>query len=284
MPTDTPIAHRIAQIEAMCDTAPLTAARERELVLQMQAGDTAARDELVQRNIRFIAQQALRYTNAYVEFEDVFSEACDGFLAGLERFEPDRGFKLISYAVWWIRQRCIYYLRSHAGTVRRPFPVVTHRHAARAAAERLGHRHGRAPSLEAVAAETGLRPDQVLDGLRAGQDLRLDTPPPGAPDDGLTLADTLVGAVADPEVDARRAVLRERLLAAIDRLPARKRRIVLAYYGFTDEGHTLDELGAKLGITRERVRQLRNMALGELREHLAGAVDASAIALAEEAA
>lgn len=270
-PYDDNISRVLAKIEQQFgDTTPMTPEEERAALARFKAGDMAARDELVRRNMRFISKVALMYVNEKVPFDEMFSEACEGFLVALSRFEPDREFKLISYAVHWIKQRCIVYIRTHTYTVRRPVHISRQRSKVIKAAAQLRNNSDRAVTPEQLAEATGLTVDQVQDALNCESEHSLDLPrhPSSDSDDPQSFKDLLVADNTDTLADLEDADLTHQIQKAIGILPARDQQIIAAFYGFDGDPCTLEEIGTQLGLTRERVRQLRNRALSRLRNHL----------------
>ena len=245
----------------------LSAAEERALARRIQAGDKAALDELVQRNLRFVISVAKKYRNRGLSLLDLIEEGNVGLMTAAQRFDPARGVKFISYAVWWVRQAILAALARHGRTVRLPLnrtgDLTRVVKAAAALRQQLGHE----PSDEQVATVTGLSPRVVrsLFGIQT-HELRLDAPL--THDGDRALIEQFTHAEApDIEDEAIRGLLREDLERALATLSPRHERVLRLYFGLDDgRERTLEEIGALFGVTRERIRQLRDRGLKRLHE------------------
>jgi RNA polymerase primary sigma factor len=249
----------------------LTAKDERALARRIQAGDTAALDELVQRNLRFVISVAKKYRNRGLSLLDLIEEGNIGLMTAAHRFDPDRGVKFISYAVWWIRQSILAALARHGRTVRLPLNRTGDLSRVVKARAALRHTLGREPNEDEVGSVTSLSP-QVVRSLTAmsTSELRLDAPMHG--DGDREQIEQFIHAEApDIEADAVRHMLREDLELALAGLSPRHQRVLRLYFGFDDgRERTLEEIGAIFGVTRERIRQLRDRALKHLHEGVEG--------------
>jgi len=259
-------------------TRPLSRAEERRIILRAQAGDEEAFQQIIQHNVRFVVTVAREYWSPECpfSFEEIVSEGNMGLIAAVGKFNPDRGFKFISYAVWWIRQSILSGLEKNLGVVRRPSGHKLVRQKADRQIPRLTQELGRPPSLEELAEATGVKVGRLRDVLRSRtNDLSLDNPirlgNEYDPEDGAnrSYGDHLLVDHSSPTALAEglenSALVRE----CMEVLTERDLRIVRAYYGLGDEPpKTLEAIARIEGITRERVRQLRNMALDRMRQHL----------------
>jgi RNA polymerase primary sigma factor len=234
-------------------TPLLTLAQEVAIARRSARGDDDARRELVRRNLRFVISVAKKYQNRGLALTDLIGEGNVGLMTAARKFDPDQGVKFISYAVWWIRQAI---LASLARTGRR---VIR-------SAEALRQELGREPVPAEIAAATGISLDVVrsLVALNTAE-VRLDAPLDF--DGDRTLIDRFGSDdTVDPESEIMARFRAEEVARAMRTLPPRDARVLTLYFGL-DGGteHTLEEIGSMLGITRERVRQLRDRALLRLR-------------------
>ena len=248
-------------------TPLLTQPQEIALARRVQAGDEDAMQELVKRNLRFVISVAKKYQNRGLALVDLIGEGNVGLLTAARKFDPDHGVKFISYAVWWIRQAILASIARHGRTVRVPLNRTADLSRIIKTAENLRQERLREPTPEEIAQITGLSVDvvQALAALNTA-DVRLDAPLD--PDGDRTLVDRFVAdQFASSEDDVMDHFLSEEIGAALDTLPARDARVLRLYFGL-DGGkeHTLEEIGGMFGVTRERIRQLRDRALKRLRE------------------
>jgi len=226
-------------------TYPLLKAHEEiELARKIRKGDEDALQELVKRNLRFVISVAKKYQNRGLPLIDLIGEGNVGLLTAARKFDPDQGVKFISYAVWWIRQAILSSLARQGRTVRVPLNRT-------------------ADLSRIIKASEILR--QSLAALNTG-DVRLDAPMD--PEGDRSLIERFVAdEMPDTEEEAMNRFLTDEIEAALNTLPPRDAKVLRLYFGL--EGgreHTLEEIGSMLGVTRERVRQLRDRALKRLRE------------------
>jgi RNA polymerase primary sigma factor len=254
----------------------LTASEEIDVARRVQAGDEDAMRELVTRNLRFVISVAKKYQNRGMALMDLIGEGNLGLMTAARKFDPGHGVKFISYAVWWIRQAILSAIARQGRTVRVPLNRTADLSRILKTAEMLRQRLGREPFPEEIAPIVNLSLEvvQALSALSTA-DVRLDAPRAAEGDRSLLDRFTTdAGPDAEEEVIGR--LLGEEIDAALRTLPPRDARVLRLYFGL--EGgreHTLEEIGAMFGITRERVRQLRDRALRSLREGDAGRALAS---------
>jgi RNA polymerase primary sigma factor len=232
--------------------------------------------ELVKRNLRFVISVAKKYQNRGLGLPDLIGEGNLGLLTAARKFDPDQGVKFISYAVWWIRQSILAALARHGRTVRVPLNRTADLSRIVRTSETLRQQLGREPTPEEIADATGLAVD-VVQSLAAlnTTEVRLDAPLD--PDGDRALIDRFIAdEQGDPEERAMETFLSEEIEHALRTLPPRDAKVLRLYFGL-DGGreHTLEEIGGMLGVTRERVRQLRDRALKRLREGEVGRALAS---------
>ncbi len=243
----------------------LTAADETALARRIQTGDRRAMDELVQRNLRFVISVAKKYRNRGLSLLDLVEEGNIGLMTAAQRFDPERGVKFISYAVWWVRQAILAALARQSRTVRLPLNRTGDLTRVVKAKAGLRQQLGREPTDEELANATGLS-HRVVRSLLAVHttELRLDAPISSAGDRALIeqFAEAEAPAIED---EVTRHLLRTDLDRALHTLSPRHERVLRLYFGFDDgRERTLEEIGAMLGVTRERIRQLRDRALKHL--------------------
>jgi len=257
-------------------TPLLTAEQEIVLARQVRGGDQDAMQELVKRNLRFVISVAKKYQNRGLALTDLIGEGNVGLLTAARKFDPDVGVKFISYAVWWIRQAILAAIAKQGRTVRVPLNRTADLSRIIRATETLRQAHGREPTPEEVAATVELSLD-VVQSLMAlnTSDVRLDAPLDATGD--RTLIDRFVAeGQGDVEARAMEGFLTEEVEHALSTLPPRDARVLRLYFGLDDgREHTLEEIGGMLGVTRERVRQLRDRALKRLGEGEVGRALAS---------
>lgn len=245
----------------------LTPDQEKALARRVQAGDLAALDELVRHNLRFVVTVAKKYANAGVPFEDLINEGNLGLIRGAQRFDVDRGFRFISYAVWWIRQAILQYLGEHSRTVRLPLNRSSALTRLTKESQRLGQELGREPTSDELAVALGTSPEEVERTLNMPtRQFSIDDPGEGRDHDFHL--DTLS---ADETVSPVEAVIEstrsDDIATALASLNPREEDILKRYFGLGgNEPHTLEEIGRVYHLTRERVRQIRDRAIVRLRD------------------
>jgi RNA polymerase primary sigma factor len=245
----------------------LTAAEEKELARRIRKGDQEAMHELVKRNLRFVVSVAKKYQNRGLPLIDLIGEGNVGLLTAARKFDPDQGVKFISYAVWWIRQAILSSLARQGRTVRVPLNRTADLSRVMRASALLRDKLGREPTPDEVAQLTGISQEIVSALLSLNSaDIRLDAPL-GADGDRSLIERFSVEEMPNTEETVLNQFRSQELARALSTLPARDAKILRLYFGLeAGREHTLDEIGKMLGVTRERVRQLRDRALKRLRE------------------
>jgi RNA polymerase primary sigma factor len=242
--------------------------REEELALgrRIHAGDESAVGELVCANLRFVISIAKRYQNQGVSLSDLINEGNVGLMRAARKYDEAKGVKFISYAVWWIRQAIVQALSEYAHTVRIPVGRVAMLHRITVVTNALRQELGREPSRQEVAASLDMAMDDLVKAIPIGQaELSLDAP----------LVDNEEGRLLDiladddsssPDEDVGGGDLSSSIDEALSHLRDREGRVLRLYFGLDgNEPMTLEEIGDELGVTRERVRQIKERALGKLR-------------------
>ena len=249
----------------------LNAEEEKALARRVQNGDYDAMEELVRRNLRFVVSVAKKYQNRGLPLIDLIGEGNVGLMTAARKFDPDQGVKFISYAVWWIRQAILASLARQGRTVRVPLNRTADLSRVIRATTLLRDKFGREPTPDELSQLTGISPEIVaaLATLNTAE-VRLDAAAGKDSDRALMerFAMEELPSTEDQVLDRFRNAELERALST---LPPRDARILRLYFGLEgDREHTLDEIGKLLGVTRERVRQLRDRALRRLREGSVG--------------
>jgi RNA polymerase primary sigma factor len=250
----------------------ITPDREKELGALAQKGDEHAIQELARANLRFVISVAKKYQNRGVSLTDLIQEGNVGLVTAARKFDPEQGVKFISYAVWWIRQAILASLANHGRAVRVPLNRASDLSRIFREKERLKQELGREPSLLELSKATDLTPELVesLQTLNAAE-IRLDAPI-GDSEDSQLVERFITEEAAEPELEVESRLLTEAVTAALETLETRDAKVLRLYFGLEGEReHTLEEIGNMLGVTRERIRQLRDRALRRLREGIKGA-------------
>jgi RNA polymerase primary sigma factor len=259
---DDPLKLYVRQIG---DGPLLTPAEERELARLKDAGDEAAKRKLIESNLRLVMSITRNYTRADVPLLDLIQEGNLGLIRAVEKFDYTLGFKLSTYATWWIRQAISRALAEQGRVIRLPVHVADQVRKVTKTRRVLGQKLNRDPSLDEIAAELEITPERVQELLDLVVDpVSLETP---IGDGDSTVADLVPDTSAhQPETETADRARSSELLSALDKLQPRQRRVLVERFGLDGvRPRTLEEVGANLGITRERVRQLEARALRELR-------------------
>ena len=243
----------------------ITVEEEVELAQRIKKGDQEALEKLTKANLRFVVSVAKQYQNQGLSLPDLINEGNLGLIKAAEKFDETRGFKFISYAVWWIRQSILQALAEQSRIVRLPLNQVGSLNKINKAFARFEQEHERTPSPEELASELELPKEKVTDTLRvAGRHVSVDAPFADGEDNSLL--DVLVNPDS-PNAD--RGLINESLATEVDRaletLTERERDIIKYFFGIGCSEMTLEEIGEKFDLTRERVRQIKEKAIRRLR-------------------
>ena len=239
---------------------------EVELAQRIRKGDQEALERLTKANLRFVVSVAKQYQNQGLSLPDLINEGNLGLIKAAEKFDETRGFKFISYAVWWIRQSILQALAEQSRIVRLPLTQVGSLNKSNKAFARFEQEHERTPSAEELATELELPKEKVTDTLRvAGRHISVDAPFADGEDNSLL--DVLVNTDS-PNAD--RGLINESLATEVERaleiLTDRERDIIRYFFGIGTSEMTLEEIGEKFDLTRERVRQIKEKAIRKLRQ------------------
>ena len=242
-----------------------TVEEEVELAQRIRKGDQRALEKLTRANLRFVVSVAKQYQNQGLSLPDLINEGNLGLIKAAEKFDETRGFKFISYAVWWIRQSILQALAEQSRIVRLPLNQVGSLNKINKAFSRFEQEHERRPSPEELAETLDLPAEKVADTLRvSGRHISVDAPFVEGEDNSLL--DVLVN---DDSPVADKTLINESLSTEVERalatLTERERDIIRLFFGINCQEMTLEEIGEKFGLTRERVRQIKEKAIRRLR-------------------
>lgn len=248
------------------ETPLINAAEEVRLAKQIKLGDQTALEKLTKANLRFVVSVAKQYQNQGLSLADLINEGNIGLIKAAKRFDETRGFKFISYAVWWIRQAILQSLAEQSRIVRLPLNRVGTLHKIGKISSSLEQEYGREPSPDEIARELELSAVEVSDTLKiSNSHLSLDAPFSVSEDNSLmdVLEDEYQPA---PDEDLLTESLKLEIERALDTLSAREAEVINLYFGLNSEkALTLEEIGARFSLTRERVRQIKEKAIRRLR-------------------
>ena len=250
----------------LANSTPLSREKEVELSAKIHAGDMAARDELVQANLRFVINVAKNYQHRGLSLTELISAGNVGMMTASERFDGTKGYKFISYAVWWIKQSILETIANDARTVRLPINRLSLLKDITKVSRKLVQGRETEPEIEEIAAELEVSPQEVQDTILSARTVRsLDE---SFEDDGeRSLMNTLADEAQDtPDVDVIESSAKDHLESILRCLDERELYIIRLYFGLDGiEALTLEQIGGLMNLTRERIRQLKERALGKLR-------------------
>ena len=253
-------------LQEIGETPLLSAEEETKLAQRIRRGDIKALDSLTRANLRFVVSVAKQYQNQGLSLADLVNEGNIGLIKAAKRFDETKGFKFISYAVWWIRQSILQALAEQSRIVRLPLNRVGTLHKIGKTSSFLEQEFGRAPSAEEIAKELQMSPLEVTDTLKISNNhLSLDAPFSHGENNSLldVLTNEFQPAPDDALLDES---LKIEIAKALDTLTIREAEVISLYFGISRErAFTLEEIGGKFGLTRERVRQIKEKAIRRLR-------------------
>ena len=246
----------------------VTAEEEVILAQKIKAGDKVALERLVRANLRFVVSVAKQYQNQGISLPDLINEGNLGLIKAAQRFDETKGFKFISYAVWWIRQSILQAVAEQSRLVRLPLNQVGNLSKIKKTSSRLEQLYHRQPTYKEIADELDLPEDKVVAAFRMNtKQVSMDAPI--GDDEDMSLIDTIIpeGIVATDENIARKYDTAE-IHRSMSILTDKEREILNLYFGIdASHSYTLEEIAYRLDLTRERVRQIKDKALKKLKQH-----------------
>jgi RNA polymerase primary sigma factor len=247
---------------------PLPREEEARVVGLAKKGDRKALDNLITANLRFVIRVGGEYTNRGLPLQDLIAEGNVGLIRATETFDPSRGHKFITYAVWWIRQSMMSALNKQTRPVKVPVNQIDDHDALAKIARTMSQELGRQPRLDELAEKTQMSTKRVRRALQANQThLSMDSQ---IYDDGtIKYSDTFIADEQPADEQVHDAYLRKLLKESMDELPEREAKILGLYYGLeSDQPRSLEQVGRKFQISRERVRQIKDRAIGRLKQNM----------------
>ena len=240
----------------------ITAEEEVSLARRIHKGDLKARDCLINANLRFVISVAKQYQNLGLSLADLINEGNLGLIEAAQRFDETRGFKFISYAVWWIRQAIIYALAKQSRIVRLPLNRISHINKIKKIIAELEQKYEREPTILEITQALELTPNDVTVAIKnAGRYISMDAPLVQGEEENMY--DVLLNEDASsPDKELLTDSLRKEIERALNKLTPREADIIRLYFGLNGKhAHTLAEIGEEFNLTRERVRQIKDKAI-----------------------
>ena len=253
-------------LEEIGNYEPLPPAREVELAQKIHKDDQVALEELVKANLRFVVSVAKDYQGQGLPLTDLINEGNLGLIKAAGRFDETRGFKFISYAVWWIRQSILQALAEHSRIVRLPLNRVGTISKITKTAEKLEAEIERSPNEEEIGRQLEMTPDEVIDAMRISR-RHHSLNAPFRDGDKNSLIDVIKDEnQSSPDEPLMNDSLKDEIRQSLDTLKERERQVIKMYFGIErDYALTLNEIGEEFNLTRERVRQIKEKAIRRLR-------------------
>ena len=245
----------------------LSVEEEGELAQRIKKGDREALEKLTKANLRFVVSVAKQYQNQGLSLPDLINEGNLGLMKAAEKFDETRGFKFISYAVWWIRQSILQAIAEQSRIVRLPLNQVSSVSKINRALNKFEQENERRPSVNEIAEKVDLPEEKIADAMKVNS-RHVSVDAPFADGEDNSLLDVLPNddsPMADNELV--KESLREEINRALALLNDRERNIIQAFFGINEPEMTLEEIGEKFGLTRERVRQIKEKAIRKLRSN-----------------
>lgn len=270
------ISHNIAQRDSITDTylgeiaktELLTSEQEADLAKRIRMGDTDALEQMVTANLRFVVSVAKQYQNKGLPLNDLINEGNLGLIRATYKFDETRGFKFISYAVWWIRQAIMQAIVEQSRIIRLPVSKVGAYTKITKAFQNFEQEYQREPDVEEMMEMLGMTKDEIDEYFRSNTTTVSTEMRFGSEEDGGTLKDMLYDKdVASPEDVMMQRNVEKQLNDALANLTEREAEIICCYFGLNNQKPmTLEEIGEKFNLTRERVRQIKEKCIRQLKE------------------
>ena len=239
---------------------------EVELAQRIRKGDRKALQRLTKANLRFVVSVAKQYQNQGLSLPDLINEGNFGLIKAAEKFDETRGFKFISYAVWWIRQSILQAIAEQSRIIRLPLNQVSSVNKINKVLNKFEQENERRPSIDEIARDTDIPEEKIIEAFKINTH-HISVDAPFHDDDESSLLDVIPND-AIPSTD--KSLVEESLRAEIGRvlgiLEDREKKVIEAYFGINQREMTLEEIGSKYGLTRERVRQIKEKAIRRLRQ------------------
>lgn len=245
----------------------ISAEEEVELARRIKTGDRKALEKLTKANLRFVVSVAKQYQNQGLSLPDLINEGNIGLLKAADKFDETRGFKFISYAVWWIRQSILQAIAEQGRVVRLPLNQVGSVNRINKVLSKFEQENERRPSVDEIADKTDLPHEKIEDVLKVNT-RQVSVDAPMADGDGTSMID-FMQSDSDSSTDEEllKESLRAEIASALSVLNDRERNVIEAFYGINQPECTMEEIGKKYGLTRERVRQIREKAIRRLKQN-----------------
>ncbi len=252
--------HEIGKVEL------LSAEKEVELAKRIKKGDREALETLIKANLRFVVSVSKQYQNQGLSLPDLINEGNLGLIKAAERFDETRGFKFISYAVWWIRQSILQALAEQARIVRLPLNKIGSINKINKAFSKLEQEYQREPTVDEVAKMMESKPELIEDSMNFSN-IHVSMDAPLRDEEGNNLYDVLLNDDSPkPDEELMDGSLRQEIERSLSTLGDREAEILRFYFGLRGyQPHTLEEIGDEFGLTRERVRQIKEKAIKKLK-------------------
>jgi RNA polymerase primary sigma factor len=266
--TNREVASLDKYLQEISREAMITAEEEVELAKRIKNGDRRALEKLTRANLRFVVSVAKQYQNQGMTLPDLINEGNVGLIKAAERFDETRGFKFISYAVWWIRQAILQALAEQARIVRLPLNKIGTINKINRAFSELEQKYERPPSAEELAEMLGVSVNDVKQSLQSnGRHVSMDAPLTEGDESSSNMYDVLANDFSEtPDIDLVKESLRKDIERSISTLTSREGEVIRLYFGLNGKHPlTLEEIGDKFDLTRERVRQIKEKAIRRMK-------------------